>query len=104
MSFISGTLSVKCKKCGTVTDFDSDEADFEPTGGGDDRGMGQENGYNWETTFNCDKCGNEIEIDYEVWEYPVGAFNNDDVRLSGATEEGRYSYDFQDEPEPDDFE
>lgn len=102
MSFISGTLSVKCEKCGTIHDFDASEADFEPDGGGE-RQMGQENGYTWETSFNCDNCGNEIEIDYGVWEYPVGMFNNDDVKINGGTEEGRYSYDFQDEPEPDDF-
>lgn len=99
MSFVHGTFSVTCDKCGTEYDFDADESDFEPTGGGE-RQMGAENGYLWEHMFSCESenCDNEIEIEYEVYEYPVGLYNNDSVKIKGATENSRYGYDFQNEP------
>ncbi|GEP52273.1 hypothetical protein FNO01nite_29450 [Flavobacterium noncentrifugens] len=102
MSFVSGTFSVVCNQCGVQTDFNSDEADFESTGGSE-RQMGPENGYSWESSFNCD-CGNEIEFDYNVHEYPQGAFNHEDVRITGATVNDMFTYDFNDEPEQEDFE
>lgn len=93
MSFVHGTFSMTCNSCGVQIDFESDEADFEATGGDPDRQMGAEYGYTWENTFNCE-CESEIEVDYSVYEYPEGTFNHDEVRISGATEIGRFSYDF----------
>ncbi|WP_333810003.1 hypothetical protein [Flavobacterium sp.] len=105
MSFVNGTFSIVCHKCGKQTDFDSEEADFEATGGSE-RQMGPENGYSWEMTFDCDNCGNEIEFDYQVYEYPQGTFNLEDVKITGAKAINTFDYDFSDEPEPneDDFE
>jgi hypothetical protein len=105
MSFVNGTFSVVCNNCRTQTDFDSNEADFDATGGSE-RQMGPETGYNWEMSFNCDNCGNEIDFDYQVHEYPQGAFNHEDVNITGATVKNTFFYDFSDEPEPDedDFE
>ena len=37
---------------------------------------------------------NNIEIDYEVWEYPVGSFNNDSINIKGGIEVGKFDYDF----------
>ena len=54
-----------------------------------------------EPFFNCDKCDSEIEIEYQVWEYPDGAFNMDEVTITGGEEISRYAYDFIDEPEND---
>lgn len=100
MSIVNGSFSLTCDKCGTQHDFSEDEADFDLTMG-DERQMGRENGYSWQHEFECDNCGNNIEIDYEVWEYPEGAFNNDSVRISGGTENGRFEYDFHGEPDED---
>lgn len=104
MSFVIGTFSVVCNNCGKQTDFEEVDADFDSTGGSE-RQMGPENGYSWEMNFNCE-CGNEIEFDYQVHEYPVGAFNHEDVRITGAEVVNTFDYDFSDEPEPeeDDFE
>lgn len=102
MSIVKGTFSLTCSVCGKRHDFDEDDADFDATSGGE-RQMGPETGYNWEYSFNCDKCNNEIEIKYEVWEYPIGAFNNDQINLRGAAEINRFDYDFHDEPDLDEM-
>ncbi len=102
MSIVKGTLSITCNKCGKQHDFSADEADFDANNGSE-RQMGSENGYTWEHTFNCDECENEIEIEYEVWEYPIGTFNHDQVNINGGTEVNRYGYDFHDSPELNDL-
>lgn len=98
MSIVTGTFSLTCEKCDKQHDFKSADADFEVTST-DERQMGTESCYSWNNTFNCDNCDNEIEVEYDVWEYPEGAYNNDDVRINGGEEVSRYSYDFH---EPDD--
>lgn len=102
MSIVNGTFSLSCSKCGKQHDFTAEDADFEDSYGGE-RQMGPENGYVWKTEFNCDNCGNEIEVEYEVWEYPVGAFNTDQLTIKGGTEVSRFDYDFSEEPDQDDM-
>lgn len=102
MSIAKGTFTITCDKCGEKHDFLAEEADFESTGGSE-RQMGPENSYTWEYTFNCDKCENDIEIEYQVWEYPAGAFNYDQVEIKGGKDINRFGYDFHDDPEPDVF-
>lgn len=97
MSIATGTMSVKCNQCGKIHTISSDDADFENSYGSE-RQMGEENGYVWEHTFDCD-CGNEIEIIYEVWEYPTGVFNNDNVTIEGGTLVNKFGYDFHGEPD-----
>ncbi|WP_412476637.1 hypothetical protein [Flavobacterium sp. TBRC 19031] len=65
--------------------------------------MGPEYQYTWETTFDCEECPNEIEITYDVWEYPVGAYNHSDIQVKGGAVDGEFGYDFADEPEPEEF-
>lgn len=103
MSIVNGSFSVTCSNCNHVHDFDANEADFEHTGT-DERNMGPEHQYTWETTFDCGECPNEIEIIYDVWEYPGGAFNHANVEVNGATSNGEFVYDFSEEPEPDESE
>lgn len=100
MSIARGQFSLKCSNCGKQHNFLPEDADFDATSGSE-RQMGHEHGYSWKYTFNCDNCGNEIEIDYEVWEYPEGVFNNDQVNITGGTEVRRFNYDFHGDPEPD---
>lgn len=89
---VQGTFSVTCDNCGTLHDIPANEADFD-TASTDERQMGVETGYSWESEFKCD-CGNDIDFTYEVWEYPAGAFNMDEIKINGGTEADRYSYDF----------
>lgn len=97
---VTGTFSLTCNKCSQSYDFTSDEADFEAKYS-HERQMGQENGYEWEHKFDCDEndCGNEIEIKYQVWEYPVGAFNHEIISINGGKEISTFNYDFHEEQE-----
>ena len=99
MSFSNGTFWIKCNNCEEQIDFQADEADFD-CNGGTERQMGPEKGYSWNYEFKCFECNEQhINIEYEVYKYPVGAFNNDNIRLDGATELTRFDYVFQEEDE-----
>lgn len=102
MSLVKGTLSLTCSKCGKQHEFTPEDTDFEVTST-EERPMGLELCHSWEHSFNCDSdvCEdeNEIEIEYEIWEYPQGVLNTDKVDIIGGTEVGRFSYDFQEEQE-----
>lgn len=64
--------------------------------------MGMEHGYGWDHRFHCEKCPNYIEIEYQVWEYPPGAFNNDDAtNITGGEITSKFDYDFQGDIEED---
>jgi hypothetical protein len=93
MSIAKGTFSLKCSTCGKQYDFSEDDADFENTSLSE-RQMGPENEHSWELIFYCDKCGNEIDVEYDVWEYPIGDLNMDEVKIKGGTKVSLYSYDF----------
>lgn len=96
MSIVNGNLVIECNRCNTNHAISAEETDFEDRYGGE-RQMGPENGYAWESIIECD-CGNTIEINYEVWEYPIGAFNNDTVEITGGKEISRFDYDFHGDP------
>ena len=97
MNFLKGTFSIECENCKGQIDFQPSDTDFEPDGGSE-RQMGTENSYLWNYDFKCFDCKKQdITIDYGVYEYPVGAFNTDDVTLKGAIELSRFDYTFQDE-------
>jgi len=54
----------------------------------------------WEESFTCDVCNNEIEIEYHVWEYPVGICNHDEIKVSGAEKvNNTFVFDFNDDSE-----
>lgn len=63
--------------------------------------MGPENLYVWNETFECDKCGNEIEIEYTVSEYPAGAFNHADPNVEGARVVSEFDFEFIEHDEDD---
>ena len=51
--------------------------------GGSERGMGTENLYVADETFQCE-CENIILATFEIWEYPVGIHNYDNISIAGA--------------------
>ena len=98
-------LKFKCDRCGKIhkyheLDFD---LDFECIGGAE-RSMGAENQYVATENFECD-CGNDITVEFEVWEYPVGAHNYDSVEIDGAEliESFPFTVDFFDDSDNDGF-
>ena len=97
MEVISGIFSVKCNKCGKQHNFIEENVYFELVST-EEKEMGVENEHLWEESFTCDVCNNEIEIEYHVWEYPVGAFNHDDIIKSGTEiVNNTFVFDFNDD-------
>lgn len=77
---ITGEATYKCMKCGAKHFLKPDDFYFEAESGSE-RGMGPETQYIAEFDEPCHQCGNEINLKFEVWEYPVGIINytNDDA-------------------------
>jgi hypothetical protein len=99
-------LVFRCQKCSHETSISQDEIvlDFECVES-DERNMGTENHYQAELLLECEHCMRPIEAVFNIWEYPVGIHNYDDVKLEGADllEVFPFAMDFftPAEPEPD---
>ncbi|MCT4629602.1 PIN-like domain-containing protein [Winogradskyella sp.] len=92
-------LSFKCSNCEEIHRYheSSINLDFDCVGGSE-RKMGAENQYLAEEYFKCD-CGNDINVKFEVWEYPEGIHNYDSVKIDGAElmESFYFTVDFYDD-------
>lgn len=77
---LSGKVTFKCSnvECQEVMHVNSSDFDIDCTWSDENRGMGQENGYEGNITINCPACGEEIEVKYEYTEYPIGSPNFED--------------------------
>lgn len=75
---------VKCQKCRKVSTLDRDDLSIEELYS-NERSMGLEIAYGGEIEFPCPKCGNNIEVMYEAYEYPAGSLNHSDTTARGAT-------------------
>jgi hypothetical protein len=98
-------LKFKCDECRKIhkyhkSDFD---LDFECVDSSE-RNMGAENHYVAEEYLEC-KCGNEIHLIFEVWEYPIGIHNYDSIEIDGAKliESFYFTVNFYDEFDDDNF-
>ncbi len=79
------SLLIRCDKCGELFVVDADDLEFEWEGGVvADRGMGDESQYDAENYVVCPHCGNDIELKFQVWEYPMGAFNYQNIEIEGG--------------------
>lgn len=76
---------LKCSRCGHL--FDVDKSDlclaWEPNGT-NERSMGVEHEYLAVDGIDCPCCRKQIELEFHVWEYPVGAFNYQSIDAVGA--------------------
>jgi len=80
---LSGVAEIKCSKCNNVFDVDGSDIYVEAIGS-DEKNMGPETYYAGSSEFICPQCKNNIEIEYEASEYPIGALNYSEVNISGA--------------------
>ena len=84
---------VRCDNCGNSIEVVSDDIGWEwECLGGDERSMGTENQYIAEHDIDCPNCGNEVHITFNVWEYPVGAYNYSDIEIDGGTLETDFDF------------
>lgn len=96
---ISGHATYICNKCGAKHFLHPRDFYFEAQSGSE-RGMGQETQYVAEFQDPCHNCNSEINIQFEVWEYPVGAINYITENASGAEiDESNFEIQHQQEPE-----
>ena len=73
-------IVVQCNECNEIIEV---EVDLECVST-DERSMGEELGYEGVIEDECPICGNQIEIQISVWEYPVGAVNFSEERCQGV--------------------
>lgn len=77
---LKGPLVVQCKKCNEVIEV---SADLELVDA-EDRPMGTKVYYSSVIEDECPKCGNDIKINLEVWEYPLGAVEHQQEFYDGV--------------------
>jgi len=72
----------KCKKCNRITNLKSSELEWRLTESYS-RTQGLENMYTASIHSRC-RCGQEMGIEFTVWEYPKGVINCQDNQASGC--------------------
>ena len=50
-----------------------------------ERSMGAESAYEGHIESDCPRCGNQVNVNLFVWEYPVGSVNYQEEDVDGAT-------------------
>lgn len=78
-----GEIEYECSKCSSKDSIPIDDFNCECVGGGE-RSMGNENIYELSYPFECCECSNDIELTFEVSEYPVNFINFTIDKCSGA--------------------
>lgn len=76
---------VDCPYCGAANRIDlEDECDVST----DERSMGTEAVYEFDTTaFDCEKCGETFRVRGYINEYPMGAFNFEEINVEKYDED-----------------
>lgn len=78
-------ILVRCGTCGELFPFDAGDMNFDWEGGVvDDRGMGYEVEYESQEYCFCPNCNKQIDLTLQVWEYPVGVFNTQNIEIEGG--------------------
>ncbi len=73
-------IVIQCNNCNEVIEVDVDLECVST----EERSMGEELQYNGIMEDVCPICGNQIEINLSVWEYPVGAINYYEEQCHGG--------------------
>ena len=78
-------IIVRCNECGQEIIVEYDDLDFEwEAVSGYERSMGTETEYQSTEYIDCHHCNNQIEIEFHIWEYPIGSLNNDSIEINGG--------------------
>ena len=83
MEVISGTAQIQCLRCRHAFWIDASDLDVHATGS-TERQMGPEVYYYGKLIAQCVECSNNIEIEFEGSEYPVGATDCSELNTVGA--------------------
>ncbi len=78
-------LKIQCDNCSKVIDVELCKNDLdwqiEDT---DEREMGIETHYSAVIPLDCEECQSELVISLDVWEYPEGFLNDQDITVEGG--------------------
>lgn len=79
------TIIVRCDTCGELFEIypDNFNLDWENSSV-DNRGMGVEVEYESYECEECPNCGRHIDLTLQVWEYPSGIFNAQNIEIDGG--------------------
>jgi DNA-directed RNA polymerase subunit RPC12/RpoP len=97
---ILGEATYKCSKCGAKHFVHADDFEFEAQSS-DERQMGAEIQHFAEIHALCHNCKEEIELEFEVWEYPAGTINHTNESTVGAEVIDSH-FSIESLPDPDD--
>lgn len=86
---MKNTIKIKCKKCDNIIDVDLEDYDlsWEVADSYDhgENGMGEEIHHEAIVDVECPNCNTDgITISLNVWEYPIGAYNDQQIDVDGA--------------------
>lgn len=81
-------ITLKCDTCSHVFDIDLSDYDVKwelvDTFDHGDNAMGIENHYEAMIDVDCVICHNTIRVKLNIWEYPDGAYNYQEIIVEGA--------------------
>lgn len=80
----TGQLIASCNICHTHNNIACNDLPFDIVEVKEGR-MGTERCHSVEHAIKCISCRREIAIKYEVWEYPDGSINDEDVEVTGGS-------------------
>lgn len=80
---MSKVVKFKCDECQTTGTADFSDVEYEQEGS--EGGMGGRVEYWGKYEDTCSKCSNDITIEDNYTEYPVGNFESGDTSFSGAS-------------------
>lgn len=83
MMALVNDVVIRCNKCGKIHIINKDYFDCNESWDDGEREMGHEIYYSFEHEFMCD-CMNNISIQIEAWEYPIGMFNFENSYIDGG--------------------
>lgn len=80
------SILIRCNNCDELFELGVDQLCFDWEGGVEDydRGMGEEYRHESVESCNCPNCNHQIDLTLQVWEYPVGAFNMQNIEIEGG--------------------
>lgn len=79
------TLLVRCDTCGELFEVDPDDFNFDwDSSYADDRSMGCEMEYESYEVCECPNCRKQIDLTLQIWEYPVGIINYQNIEIDGG--------------------
>ena len=79
----TGIAKYRCLKCKHENEIQMSDLSFDDVEK-HEREMGPEIHHQAQSDFNCPECKAEIELSFDVWEYPEGTINIKDSSANGA--------------------